>query len=124
VRDNCVVPFDQWTIQLDGLRRLEFARSIRDVLIRVFAADLSRDDGWAEAVAGCDYVIHPASPMPPKAPKREDELIIPARDGVFRVLTAARDAKVKRVVSSGIRRGGMTILIGIQRKLFEANILR
>ena len=63
-----------------------------------FAADLERDAGWAEAVAGCDYVIHVASPMPAAAPKTEDELIVPARDGVLRVLRAARDAKVRRVV--------------------------
>jgi nucleoside-diphosphate-sugar epimerase len=63
-----------------------------------FTADLERDDGWAGAVAGCDYVIHVASPIPAAAPKNEDELIVPARDGVLRVLKAARDAKVKRVV--------------------------
>jgi len=63
-----------------------------------FAADLERDQGWAEAVAGCDFVIHVASPIPLAAPKTEDELIVPARDGVLRVLKAARDAKVKRVV--------------------------
>src|SRR5271156_576719 len=63
-----------------------------------FAADLERDDGWAEAVAGCDYVHHVASPIPAAAPKTEDQVIIPARDGVLRVLKAARDAKVKRVV--------------------------
>jgi nucleoside-diphosphate-sugar epimerase len=63
-----------------------------------FAADLTRDDGWAEAVAGCDFVIHVASPIPAVAPKTEDELIIPARDGVLRVLNAARDGRVKRVV--------------------------
>jgi nucleoside-diphosphate-sugar epimerase len=62
------------------------------------AADLVRDDGWADAVAGCDYVMHVASPLPPAAPKTEDELIIPARDGALRVLKAARDAHVKRVV--------------------------
>jgi dihydroflavonol-4-reductase len=63
-----------------------------------FATDLERDDGWAEAVAGCDYVIHVASPMPAAAPKTEDELIVPARDGVLRVLKAAREARVMRVV--------------------------
>ena len=63
-----------------------------------FAADLTRDAGWADAVAGCDFVIHVASPIPIAAPKTEDELIVPARDGVLRVLKAARDAKVKRVV--------------------------
>ena len=36
--------------------------------------------------------------VPPAIPKTEDELIIPARDGTLRVLRAARDARVKRVV--------------------------
>ena len=63
-----------------------------------FAADLERDDGWAEAVAGCDYVLHVASPFPSTVPKDENELIAPARDGALRVLRAARDAGVKRVV--------------------------
>jgi nucleoside-diphosphate-sugar epimerase len=63
-----------------------------------FAADLERDAGWAEAVAGCDYVLHVASPFPPEQPKHEDELIIPAREGALRVLRASRDAGVKRVV--------------------------
>jgi nucleoside-diphosphate-sugar epimerase len=63
-----------------------------------FAADLEKDAGWAEAVAGCDYVLHVASPLPPSVPKHEDELIVPAREGTLRVLRAARDAGVKRVV--------------------------
>ena len=63
-----------------------------------FAADLEKDAGWNEAVAGCDFVHHVASPLPPNAPKHEDELIIPAREGALRVLRASRDAGVKRVV--------------------------
>src|SRR5450432_3867049 len=63
-----------------------------------FAADLENDAGWPEAVAGCDYVLHVASPFPPGVPKNEDDLIIPAREGALRVLRAARDAGVKRVV--------------------------
>ena len=63
-----------------------------------FAADLERDDGWAAAVAGCEYVLHVASPLPPVAPKNEDEVVVPARDGALRVLRAARDARVRRVV--------------------------
>lgn len=62
------------------------------------AADLTKDDGWPEAVAGCAYVLHVASPFPPALPQHEDELIIPAREGALRVLRAARDAGVKRVV--------------------------
>jgi dihydroflavonol-4-reductase len=63
-----------------------------------FAADLENDAGWTEAVKGCDYVLHLASPFPPGLPKHEDELIIPAREGALRVLRAARGAGVKRVV--------------------------
>lgn len=62
------------------------------------AADLEKDAGWAEAAAGRDYVLHVASPLPPNAPKDENELIVPARDGTLRVLHAARDAGVKRIV--------------------------
>jgi nucleoside-diphosphate-sugar epimerase len=62
------------------------------------AADLENDAGWAEAVAGCEYVLHVASPFPANLPKHEDELIVPARQGALRVLRAARDAGVKRVV--------------------------
>jgi len=69
-----------------------------DRRLSFFAADLERDDGWPEAVTGCDYVIHVASPIPAAAPKTEDELIRPARDGVLRVLRASRDAGVRRVV--------------------------
>ncbi|HEY3739981.1 MAG TPA: aldehyde reductase [Bryobacteraceae bacterium] len=63
-----------------------------------FVADLENDAGWKEAVAGCDYVLHVASPFPQSLPKHEDELIVPAREGALRVLRASRDAGVKRVV--------------------------
>jgi nucleoside-diphosphate-sugar epimerase len=63
-----------------------------------FAADLENDAGWREAIAGCEYALHVASPFPPSVPKHEDELIVPAREGTLRVLRAARDAGVKRVV--------------------------
>ena len=61
-------------------------------------ADLTDDHGWDEAVAGCDRVLHVASPFPQAAPRSEEELIVPARDGTLRVLRAARDAGVRRVV--------------------------
>ncbi len=65
-----------------------------------FAAALTADAGWADAVAGCDFVLHVASPFPLTVPKHEDELIVPAREGALRVLRAARDAGVKRVVQT------------------------
>ena len=62
------------------------------------AADLESDAGWAEAVSGCEYVLHVASPFPAGVPQSEQELIVPARDGALRVLRASRDAAVQRVV--------------------------
>ena len=66
--------------------------------VRFFTADLTSDAGWADAVVGCDYVLHVASPLPLGVPRDENELIIPAREGTLRILRAARDADVKRVV--------------------------
>ena len=61
-------------------------------------ADLESDSGWPEAVAGCEYVLHIASPFPANIPRDENELIVPAREGALRVLRASRDAGVRRVV--------------------------
>jgi len=76
----------------------------------VVAADLGDDAGWPEAVAGCAYVLHVASPFPPAQPKDADELIVPARDGARRVLAAALDAGAERVVLTSsvaaVRNGG------------------
>lgn len=66
--------------------------------LRFVAADLTKDEGWAEAAAGATFVLHVASPFPLEIPDHEDDLIIPARDGALRVLRAARDAGVQRVV--------------------------
>ena len=66
--------------------------------LKFFAADLTSDAGWAEAMAGCSHVAHVASPLPTDAPKHEDELIVPARDGALRALKAAKAAGVKRFV--------------------------
>ena len=60
--------------------------------LTVLAADLLDDAGWGDAVDGCDYVLHVASPFPPVQPKDPDELIVPARDGTLRVLGASLDA--------------------------------
>lgn len=61
-------------------------------------ANLQADDGWAAAMDGCDFVHHVASPFPATAPDREEDLIVPARDGTLRVLRAAAAAGVRRVV--------------------------
>lgn len=66
--------------------------------VSFFTADLTADAGWREAIDGCDYVMHVASPLSTSVPKDENEMIVPARDGTLRVLRAAREAGVKRVV--------------------------
>ncbi|PHR94046.1 MAG: nucleoside-diphosphate sugar epimerase [Robiginitomaculum sp.] len=60
--------------------------------------DLGSDVGWEEAMNGCVYVMHIASPFPSAVPKHEDDLIIPAREGALRALRAAAKAGVKRTV--------------------------
>lgn len=67
--------------------------------LELVEANLSSDKGWNEAVAGCTYVQHVASPFPPEVPKDANELIRPAVDGATRVLKACAAAgTVKRVV--------------------------
>jgi len=61
-------------------------------------ADLTSDANWEDTMTGATYVIHVASPTPKLNFKNPDEMIRPAVDGVVRVLTAARDNGVKRVV--------------------------
>jgi dihydroflavonol-4-reductase len=70
--------------EVDPGQRLDFA-----------IADLTSDDGWKEAVDGCEYVLHVASPLGVDGGK---DLVGPARDGTLRVLRAATAAGVKRVV--------------------------
>jgi nucleoside-diphosphate-sugar epimerase len=106
-----------------SLRRSEAVRASLSTLVRsssglsFVAADLDRDAGWADAAAGCDHVLHIASPLP-SGRTSEEELVRPARDGALRVLAAAQAAGVKRVVMTssiaavaygrGLRRGPFT----------------
>lgn len=82
----------------DVLAMLKVGGSEPGDSLSFFAADLTADAGWNEAVDGCDFVLHVASPFPTNIPKDENRLIIPAREGALRVLRAGRDAGVKRVV--------------------------
>ncbi|MBE7172381.1 MAG: aldehyde reductase [Williamsia sp.] len=90
------------------LRSLSRENEVKDMLkyggitslekLSFIEADLTSDRAWKEAATGCDYVLHVASPTPAIQFKHEDEMINPAKDGVLRVLKAAKAAGVKRVV--------------------------
>lgn len=62
------------------------------------ALDLKRDDGWADAMAGVDVLMHTASPFPMVQPSDENDVIRPAVDGALRALRAAQAAGVNRVI--------------------------
>ena len=92
-----------WTVNTT-IRNLARENEVRGWLnvdnskLKFFAADLMSDHGWADAVAGCSHVAHVASPLPSNAPKSDDELIVPAREGALRALRFAHAAGVKRLV--------------------------
>jgi len=80
------------------LAMLNFGGMEKTERLSFYAADLRKDEGWQNAISGCDYVLHVASPFPAKMPRDENELIVPAREGSLRVLKIAGQEKVKRVV--------------------------
>ena len=80
----------------EHLRRM--ATELRGAL-ELVEADLTSDRGWREAVAGCTYVQHVASPFPAAVPKDEMELIRPAVDGAMRVLRACAESGTRNATS-------------------------
>jgi len=61
-------------------------------------ANLDADSGWLDAMHGCDGVMHTASPFPMDEPRDQMALVAPAREGTLRVLKAAREAEIQKVV--------------------------
>ena len=66
--------------------------------LEIVETDLLKDDGWDEAVQGCDYVLHLASPFILEEPDNEDDLIQPAVQGSLRVLKSCTGKSVKKVI--------------------------
>ncbi|PZG18214.1 NAD-dependent epimerase/dehydratase family protein [Nonomuraea aridisoli] len=89
----------RWSSREAGVRAaLARAGMTRGDALDVLEADLMKDDGWAAATRGADFVLHVASPVPIGRVKDDDDVIVPARDGALRVLRAAHDAGVKQCV--------------------------
>ncbi len=66
--------------------------------LRFVTLDLTRDQGWDDAMTGIDVLMHTASPFPMTQPRDENDVIRPAVDGVLRALNAAHKAGIKRVI--------------------------
>ncbi|MEM7338487.1 MAG: NAD-dependent epimerase/dehydratase family protein [Actinomycetota bacterium] len=79
-------------------RKAEIDALYPDAAIEYAMLDLTADDGWAEAMAGVDVLMHTASPFPLADPKDPQELIGPAVDGTLRALRAAQAAGITRVI--------------------------
>jgi len=88
---------------LRDLRRADEVRGMvgqeidPDARLSFSQADLTRDEGWAAAAAGCRYVLHVASPMSYEDIKGPEAIAV-ATDGALRVLRASAEAGVRRVV--------------------------
>src|SRR6056297_1270210 len=79
-------------------RKDELQRLFPDATLEFATLDLTKDDGWQDALKGCDVLIHTASPFPLTEPNDPQDLIRPAVDGTLRAMRAARDAGISRVI--------------------------
>ena len=61
--------------------------------------DLLKDEGWDDALKGCEYVLHVASPVIP-GEVDEDFLVKPAVEGMTRCLNAAIKNGAKKFVQT------------------------
>lgn len=108
--EHCMVQLLEAGYQVRGtLRSLDRAEAMQQIAaansahaenFELVAADLTKDEGWDTAAAGCTYVLHVASPFPATIPDDENELIRPAVGGTRRVLGAAARNGVRRVVQT------------------------
>jgi len=107
------------------LRNLDRVASIKSVIAKhtryvdnlsFYQADLRDNSIWADLTSGMDYVQHIASPFPREMPKHEDDLILPAKEGILNILRASSQNKVKRVVLTS---SGAAVVYGKTRKQLE-----
>jgi len=84
------------------LREIVSAHLGEEALSRliIYYCDLNSPDGWADAMKGCNAILHVASPFPMGLPKHEDDLILPARNGVKHVFEAALQNNIHRIVQT------------------------
>lgn len=79
-------------------RKAELLSLFPEATLEFAFLDLDKDVGWADALKGCDVLMHTASPFPLATPKDPQDLIRPAVDGTLRAMKAAQAAGIKRVI--------------------------
>lgn len=79
-------------------RKSELQGLFPDTALEFATLDLTEDEGWQDALNGCDVLIHSASPFPLNEPKDPQDLIRPAVDGTVQAMRAAKGAGIKRVI--------------------------
>ena len=107
IGQHCAAELLRQGYQVVGTVRSQLkAKETRSAIARVapvenlsFAeAELLSSKGWSEALQGCDYVLHVASPFVLANPKDENTMIEPAVQGTLQVISAATKAGIKRMV--------------------------
>jgi len=79
-------------------RKHELEALFPDAALEFATLDLTKDEGWQDALQGCDVLMHTASPFPLTEPKDPQDLIRPAVDGTLRAMRAAKAAGIERVI--------------------------
>ncbi|MDA8899266.1 aldehyde reductase [Gammaproteobacteria bacterium] len=65
--------------------------------LTLYPVDLMSDEGWDEAMSGCDYLLHVASPFV-LSNETEEFFVKPAVEGALRALKFADKHDIKKVV--------------------------
>jgi len=78
-------------------KKVQHLKSMKGDL-ELFKADLMTPGAFDDAIQGCDYVMHMASPYIIDVTDPQKELVDPAINGTLNVMKAAKAAGVKRVV--------------------------
>jgi len=57
--------------------------------LELVEADLMNEQSMVDAMKGCTYIVHTASPFPIEAPKSDEEVMQPAVNGVTYAIKGA-----------------------------------
>jgi nucleoside-diphosphate-sugar epimerase len=85
-------------VHSEPLRQIVSQAGLSNDQLELVQLDLLEDRGWEQAAQGCEYILHVASPVGAVSRRQAEILVRPAQEGTLRVLKAAANAGVRRVV--------------------------